>query len=111
MFFTGQILLLFPLHSQNAIVHKKEVMAANANLHANGARLTVPRNRIVLVGKELTENVIKKKIDDVQFPDQGLVPDRPESKSKTTFDIWTRPNVHLIPPKMNDLLAIRVIML
>ena len=87
MFFTGQIFFLFPLHSQNAIVHKKEVMAANANLHANGARLTVPRNRIVLVAKELTENVIKKKIDDVQFPDQGLVPDRPESNSKTTFDI------------------------
>jgi hypothetical protein len=68
-------------HSQNAVVHKKRVMVAIVNLE-NGVRLTVPRNQIVLVVRELTENALKKKIDDVQFPDQGLVPDRPESKSK-----------------------------
>lgn len=54
-------------------------MAAIMNLE-NGAHLTVRRNRIVLVDTQLKENVTKKRIDDVQYPDQGLVPDRPESK-------------------------------
>lgn len=71
----------FSWHSQNEIVPRKQLTVEIANLE-NGARLTVPRNQIVLVDRELTENVIKKKIDDVQFPDQGLVPDRQESKSK-----------------------------
>lgn len=71
--------LYFHGTSQSAIVLKKQAIAANMNIE-NGARLTVRINQIVLVDRELKENVIKKKIGDVQYPDQGLVPDRPESK-------------------------------
>ena len=86
--FPMSLLVLLSLHSPNAIVHKKEAMVVIVNPE-NGVRhtVTVPRNQIVLAVRELTENVLKKKIDDVRCLDQGLVPDRPESNSKLHFDI------------------------
>lgn len=59
---------------------KKQATAGNASLESD-AQFTLPKNPNVLVGKELRESVTKRKTDAVRYLGQGLVPDRPKSKS------------------------------
>lgn len=75
-------LLLNPLSRQNVIIHKKQVMVVNAS-QENDAQLTLLKNQIALLVRELNETVTKKKKDGVRYQGQGLVLDRPESKSET----------------------------
>lgn len=66
---------------------KKQAMFGNASLE-NVAQFTLQTNPNVLVDKELRESVTKRKTDAVHYLGQGLVPDRPESKSGGIFLIF-----------------------